>query len=208
MESVDQQPGPCARAVGYSVILPPSWAKIPLRNGTDAAVRRILDRSFAGFSRDQVAQQRHELRERLGKLIASAKSNAGLDLYLPVELMRGLAVPASFLVSEGAFDAGPETPPEEIVAVLAARGADASLTEVDGAIGVRQDKIVPPDRARDIQYGSRHVDYTLAVPGDTRRWLVIAFSTIGAGDPGDDIAQLLTGLFDAVMTTFRWRHAQ
>ena len=48
----------------------------------------------------------------------------------------------------------------------------------------------------------------LKVPGDPERWLVIAFSTLGGGDPDDDIARLLAGLFDAMMSTFRWQREQ
>jgi hypothetical protein len=50
------------------------------------------------------------------------------------------------------------------------------------------------------------VDYTFPIPGDSRRWLAVTFSTPGAGDPGDQVAEALVELFDAIMTTFRWRH--
>jgi hypothetical protein len=190
-------------AAGYSVILPPSWAKIPLRNDAEGAIKRILDKSFPGVSRDEVAAAREELRQRLRKLIKAARSNGGLDLYLPVELMRGLPVPASFIISEGALGGPDELEPELIIVKLAAAGAD--VTEIDGAPAVRREERVPPDPGQEFQYGSRQVTYTLAVPGNPGRWLLVAFSTIGAGDPDDDIARLLTALFESVMTTFRWR---
>ena len=94
-----------------------------------------------------------------------------------------------------------------MVAALAVRSEAGTLVEVDGAVGVRSETLAPPDPGRDVDYGSRHVHYSLAVPGEPWRWLVIAFSTIGAGDPDDDIARLLADLFDAVMMTFRWRRA-
>jgi hypothetical protein len=194
-----------APAVGYSVILPPSWAKIPLRNDAEGAIKRILDKSFPGVSRDEVAAARQELRQRLKKLINQARSNGGLDLYLPVELMRGLPVPASFVVSEGELGGPEELEPELIIAKLAAQGAD--VTEIDGAPAVRREELVPPDPGQEFSYGSRQVTYTLAVPGNPGRWLLVAFSTIGAGDPDDDIARLLASLFESVMTTFRWRRS-
>ena len=52
---------------------------------------------------------------------------------------------------------------------------------------------------------SRHVDYVIPVPGRPGRWLVIAFSTLGGGDPGDEIARRLTELFDAIVSTFGWQ---
>jgi hypothetical protein len=36
------------------------------------------------------------------------------------------------------------------------------------------------------------------------RWVAVYFSTLGGGNPDDQVAALLTTLFDAMMTTFRW----
>ncbi|MFJ6569835.1 hypothetical protein ACIQNU_20670 [Streptomyces sp. NPDC091292] len=43
------------------------------------------------------------------------------------------------------------------------------------------------------------------MPDDPGRWFVAAFSTVGGGDPRDDLADALVEWFDAVMATFRWR---
>jgi hypothetical protein len=48
------------------------------------------------------------------------------------------------------------------------------------------------------------VDYAVPVPGAAARWLLVAFSTLGAGDPDDQVARMLVQLFDAMMSTFRW----
>ena len=61
------------------------------------------------------------------------------------------------------------------------------------------------DVEQGVEYASRRVDYVLPVPTDLDRWVVVSFSTLGAGDPTDEFAQLLVELFDAIMTTFRWR---
>ncbi|MGH3816471.1 MAG: hypothetical protein ACRDRE_01680, partial [Pseudonocardiaceae bacterium] len=58
-----------------------------------------------------------------------------------------------------------------------------------------------------VEHASRRVDYLLPVPADPDRWVIVSFSTLGAGDPTDDFAQLLVELFDAIMTTFRWRQS-
>lgn len=52
--------------------------------------------------------------------------------------------------------------------------------------------------------GGRNVDYFVSVPGDPGHWFVAAFSTIGAGNPHDDLASAMVEWFDALMTTFRW----
>ena len=64
------------------------------------------------------------------------------------------------------------------------------------------------DPAQQIAYGSRRVDYLIPVPGHSRSMLVVAFSTIGDGDPDGQFAKLLVELFDAIMTTFRWTEVQ
>jgi hypothetical protein len=48
------------------------------------------------------------------------------------------------------------------------------------------------------------VDYVVAVPGDPDRYLAVAFSTFGGGDPDDAFARQLVELFDAMMSTWRW----
>jgi hypothetical protein len=53
---------------GYTLVLPPGWSRIPLRRGTEQAITKVLDRSFAGRPREQVAGLRHELRLRLQEL--------------------------------------------------------------------------------------------------------------------------------------------
>ena len=44
----------------------------------------------------------------------------------------------------------------------------------------------------------------MPIPGEGGRWLLFAFSTLGAGDPDDQVARMLVQLFDAMMSTFRW----
>jgi hypothetical protein len=64
--------------------------------------------------------------------------------------------------------------------------------------------VAPADPGQQAGYGSRRVDYLIPVPEHPRGMLVVAFSTIGDGDPEGDFAKLLVELFDAIMTTFRW----
>lgn len=54
------------------------------------------------------------------------------------------------------------------------------------------------------EFGTHQVDYVLPVPGTRDRWLAVYFATLGGGNPDDQFAALLTSLFGAMMTTFRW----
>jgi hypothetical protein len=69
------------------------------------------------------------------------------------------------------------------------------------------DLYLPTERMHGVtvEHGSRRVDYVLPVPADPDRWVVVSFSTLGSGDPNGELARLLVELFDAMMTTFRWR---
>lgn len=206
--------GAVREAGGYTVVIPPGWCRIPLRHGTNAAIKKILDRSFRHLPRDRVAPYRMEIERRLKALVAQSRSNGGLDLYLPVEPAQDGPVPASFVVSEARYlppaqdgqegEDGEEIDPAPVLAYLASESAGARIVEADGAPGLRTEQIVRPGPEAEFQYASRRVEYTLAVPGNPGRWLVAAFSTPGSADPDGQLARLLTELFDAIMLTFRW----
>ncbi len=195
---------------GYRLVLPPGWRRIPVRSGSAEVIRQILDERIAALPRnlprDRVAKARAELEGRLRRQIAAARQASAVDLYLPVDLMHGALVGASFLVSEGPYGAGAglDADPMMVVASLAAQGGGASLAAVGGVPAVRTERAAPADPAREIELGSRRVDYVVPVPGRPGRWLMVAFSTVGGGDPADEYADILVELFDAMMTTFRW----
>jgi hypothetical protein len=140
-----------------------------------------------------------ELERRLREAAREARRSGGIDLCLPIMPVDGTPLAASFVVSEVVSRSSAR-------AVIAqASDDDAQPVTIGGAEGLRAERVLGPIPDRGIETGSRHVDYILPVPGCAGRWLVIAFSTFGAGDPDDPVALLLTGLFDAMITTFRWR---
>lgn len=190
---------------GYTLVLPPGWSRIPLRRGTEQAITKILDRSFAGLPRDQVASLRRELQQRLRELASPARENCGLDLYVPTERMHDVTVGASFVVAEMSFVSVEPLDPGMLVARLVADGEHTSAVELAGTAAARTEHLTPADAERGVEHACRRVDYTLPIPADPQRWLVVSFNTLGAGDPTDEFADLLVELFDAIMTTLRWR---
>ena len=194
-----------AAPAGYSLVLPPGWTRIPLRHGTEQAITSILNRSFAGLPRDQVASLRRELQLRLRDLTGKARESCGLDLYVPVDRMHGITATASFLVAEVSFGSVQPVDPALLVARLVGTSEQTDIADVAGTVGTRTEHVAAPDTEQGVEYASRRVDYVLPVPEDPDRWVIVSFSTLGMGDPSDDLAVLLVELFDAVMTTFRWR---
>ncbi|WP_181788312.1 hypothetical protein [Streptomyces phytophilus] len=193
-------------AVGYTLVLPPNWSRIPLRDGTDEAILRIVDEAVADLPddlpRDRIPEVRLELVRRLRKAAADARKSGGLDLYLPVQQLHGVTVAASFVVSEITLSAGAD--PALVLARLLADAEKSQPAAVDGSVGYRNERVARASGDEGGEYASRRVDYVLAVPEDDTRWVTVAFSTLADGDPKGAFADVLVELFDAVMTTFRW----
>lgn len=215
---------PASPPTGYGFLLPEDWAQIPLRQGdAEDAVRSLVASAFARVSadvpRDKLTPLRLELERRLRAAVAEARRAKALEMYLPVKLAGEVNLGASFTVSNARLPArsGPDgassevsDPAEIAVQLLSADGTasasemDLSSGEVDGALAVRRERVVPAAPELGAELGSRRVEYLVAVPGDPGQWLVAAFSTLGAGNPRDDLADAMVEWFDALMTTFRW----
>jgi hypothetical protein len=179
-----------------------------VRLRTNEVIKAILDDKFRKLPekipRDKIIPYRVEIEGRLRKLAAEARKQGGLDLYLPIEFQHGAPTAASFVVSEGSVGPSEQIDPEALIAVLVDEGGEKTRVTIDGVAGLRTEQIAQPDPSREVEYGSRRVDYILPAPGQVNRWLLVAFSTVGGGDPGDMYAKLLVELFDAIMSTFRW----
>ena len=202
---------------GYSLVVPPQWRRIPVRHGTRAAIRGVADEVLRRFSadvpRDGLTRYRIELERRLSEMAKQARAAGGIDLYLPVEYAHGVAITASFVVSQVTLPEPPADLPDadrvdtaQFVAYLVSGDGDGDAAPVNiaGISAARKEAVAPADPGQQAGYGSRRVDYLIPVPEHPRGMLVVAFSTIGDGDPEGDFAKLLVELFDAIMTTFRW----
>ncbi|WP_409059059.1 hypothetical protein [Streptomyces sp. SYP-A7185] len=198
-------------ACGYTLIIPPGWTRIPLKEGTEEAVKEIVDEAAERISgdlpRDKVAKARLELYRRLNTSVNDARRRGGVDLYLPVEPMHGILVAASIIVAKVAPALRDGVDRQDVLAQLLTDSADAESVEVAGSAAVRKERTVDADPEKGAEAPSKHVDYVVQVPstGADSGWVVISFSTIGDGDPAGDLAEVLVELFDAIMTTFRWR---
>jgi hypothetical protein len=194
---------------GYTLVLPPGWRQVPVRTGTRKVIREIVRDRFrvlpGHVSRDALTPYRVALEQQLAAAAAAARQQGGTELYLPVEPIRGTLLAASFVVSEGSLGARGAHDASLILAAIGAGGSPSAT--LDGVDAARIERTSPPDPDRGIVHCARHVDYAVPVPGSGDRWLVFAFSALGAGDPGDEFARLLAGLFDAIMSTFRWARA-
>lgn len=192
--------------VGYSLVLPRGWVRVPLRAGTREALEEKVFQGIEavpeGVPRDRGMAYRAHVRGVVGRMADEARKGGGLDLYVPARTVRATA--ACFVVAEVPRTGGGV---EELAGGRRA-GAPGELREVGGGPAVRweyaraagtREPYGPPG-------GSRCVDYVLPVPRDGTRWLSASWSTPGDGDLGSGYTQALTDLFDAVVTTFAWTY--
>lgn len=196
---------------GYSIVLPPGWRRIPVRWGSKQAIREAVDEAFSVLPKDtppdKVGPYRKELERYLNDLIRDARTKGGIDLCLPVLPVYGTPMPASFVVadiSEALRPAGEAVDPAQAIAMFVADNDHARPVTVDGAVGLRIEKSGEASLEKGEEFGTHQVDYVLSVPGTRDRWLAVYFATLGGGTPDDQVAVLLTSLFDAMMATFRW----
>lgn len=210
MTDGNQRPG------GYTIVLPPGWRRIPLREGleaTEKAARKAVNQTLRALPRDvprdRLAAFRADSEGRLRAMAARVRTQGGVDLYLPVEPMRRIPVSASFVVSEGSLGAAEPVEPARLVSYLAAQnGAGERVpATVDGAVALRVEHLAAPEPDAGVPGATRRVDYIVSVPGEPDRWLIAAFSTLDGGDADHGLASLLVQLFDAMMSTFRWTSA-
>ena len=205
-----------SRVSSYRVVLPKPWVRIPVQSGTEEKVRQVVEQVAARAPKDappdQVGPWRRELERRLVADVGRARDYGGVDFYLPTDTWHGFLVGASFVVSEVS---PPGQRPEElgddaavgaVLAELVGSMPHAQSVVLDDTTWVRAERVVAADpaQAADLDVATRRVEYLTAVPGDPRRWVLVAFSCAGDGDPDGDLALLTTELFDAIMGTWRW----
>lgn len=128
-------------AGGYTLVLPTGWRQVPLRTGTKAAIRVIVNEAFSRYSpaagdRDRVIKRRVQLEGRLNAMARQARSAGGIDLYLPAGYVHGTVVPASFIVSRATIAAESEAAqvdPAQVMAQFLAQAAGAAAGAVSAA---------------------------------------------------------------------------
>lgn len=87
--------------------------------------------------------------------------------------------------------------------MLASRMPQGEVREMPAGIAVRSRQV--DAAARSSPSAGVRVDYHWPLPSEPLKWALASFTTIGAGEPDDDVAELLVELFDAIMLTWGWR---
>lgn len=203
------------RAISYRLVLPRPWVRLPVGRGLEERARDLVEEAASRLPKDappdQVGPWKRELQRRIVADVRRAREYGGIDFYLPSDTMDGFLMGASFVVSEiTPPGVAPEDPDAAVGGVLAelASADGAKPVSVADTVWVRIEKVVGPDQAQaaGVDVPTRRVTYATAVPGDPQRWLTVAFSCVGDGDPDGEAALVSVELFDAIMSTWRWIH--
>ncbi len=197
---VDGKAGP----VGWSLLLPPGWWHIPLDERRGQSVTALLDRQLASLPRDRVAALRRELDAELTRLVERAVANGAVEMYLNVDLMRGLPVAASCLATVVPVGFGTALPATELAALMGDRPDDeVGVLEVAGAPAARVRRREPVGDEHGQSTGELAVtrlQVYVPVP-NAAQMLLLSFST-----PIDPIADAMVALFDAIAGSLCWTH--
>ena len=203
------------QATGYTLVLPPGWLRLDARTqaGTQE-LDRELDRALNTVAKDSYSPLISQARKQAHTVLDQARAAGALDLYLPLGGMHSAPTPASFLVTivhlhdtppGGAEAQDPEAASMTIATMLAARMPQGEVKQMRAGITVRSRQEIPATGAS--PWPGTRVDYHWPLPSQPRKWALATFTTLGAGKPDDDITELLIGLFDAIMLTWRWQPA-
>jgi hypothetical protein len=197
----------------YDIVQIPGWEDLSLLAADRAALEHRLDELAHQAVPDEVPRDsatpfRRELRGHLGRLVGQARASGAALLSLPTGRVGGSSVAASYTVSQWRDTTPTPVPPPRMITSLAeASEAVTSRLDVDGQPALREETIVDPALGGDplATRAGRRVTYTIASPDDERAWVVFAFVTLGDGDPRGPLADVLVELFDAQLSTLRWR---
>lgn len=198
-------------AVEYRLVLPAPWERLDLQADLTGQVRRVVGEAVARMPKgalppDQLTPTRARMEHELETRLREAKDKGGIDYYMPTDLMHGVHIPATFVVSRLMPNALAD---EEVTArVLAARLAEPGTTaeQVGDSIWARSDTVLrrqPDDLVAD-EHQARKIEYLTPQPGDPRCWIVVTFTTLGDGTMDSEFTELTVTLFDAIMSTWRW----
>lgn len=191
--------------------LPGSWARIPLESQAEAlrAVRKLTEQVTG--RKEELATLRAELRARFTKVVETAREGGAKELYVGLELVPGIPLPAWAAV----FPADPEQLELSSVGFSdLARGLDFAVGTPPES-GTSETSDDPRTRVHAVRHAWRRTtdvsadgvertfelieaDYWIAA-AEPNRVALITFSTALA-----EYEQEMLELFDAVIGTLRW----
>jgi hypothetical protein len=179
---------------GYRLVVPADWYGIGLDPAErEQSVAALVGRQFTGA--DSVPRLKAQAERELLARATAAYAAGGVELYLSLQRISGIPVPASLAIFLLPPDDDRAIPPPGRLAQLLA-GDDRQVTLVNLPAG-RSVRVVRSGTTAETQRAATH-EVFVPVP-DSGWWLLLAFAA-----PVGPLAVALSALFDAISTTLRW----
>lgn len=177
----------------FTMMMPPGWVRIPVADGSNAMIVALAKERSAIAPVESREEARRALVKLLTESINEARSAGGIDVFLNLDMVGDLPVPASCLVSY--VEAQGHLPSvEDLPARLGGPGVALSVVDLPVGRAVRREAT----RLLENSVVLTELAFWLHVPGRDG-FLVLAFST-----PSAELAPALLGLFDAMAGTVQW----
>jgi hypothetical protein len=198
----------------YSIVNIPGWENLSLNSADTGELRRRINELAHNsvpeeVPRDTATPFRMEMRKHLNRLVEQSRETGAGLICIPTSRMGDISVPASYTVSEWRDTEDDHVAPAAVLKSIAdSSEAVCEMVFVDGQPALREETDETGDlRAEELAtHPGRRVTYTVSAPEDAKTWLVFNFVTLGNGDPRGALADALVELFDAQITTLRWRN--
>ncbi|GAB3271600.1 hypothetical protein GCM10027456_59530 [Kineosporia babensis] len=194
------------RQTGWSLMVPTTWSRIRLARDRQEQVAALIGRAFATVSRDQGAGLRREMERELLTLADQAHDRGAVEFYLLSDVMRGLPLAASCVVTV-LPESLPANVDPEILARVLVQGPEAEprTVSIDGqdvpALKVSQVQYFPAEKPGEPQPRATVSGLDVYAPfPDRSQILLLSFRT-----PVDVVADPMLFLFEAIAGSLRWR---
>jgi hypothetical protein len=198
-----------ADRIGFRLIEPPGWVSLAVDDPDTRPVHALAKRIASASEPDARSQVEHLVYRQLSDALAQARRNGGLDLLLPIELVHGLVLPMTIVVSASPrVDGNRERAQSDALLAYAGRHDGAAASEIGGALAVRSVVDVAAGDAEDDPsraFATRRITYVIAAPVPTQQLLIVACSIQRFDyDTDGEIIEAMEFLFDAIAGTIRF----
>jgi hypothetical protein len=204
----------------YRVIIPPTWAMIPVGASSDAVIDRMLEERFAGLPNDTYGPRKSRLRDALRDGVESARKVGGVDIIIPTSTPWQVPLSVGIVISQVRSTAPSELATTALVAQMHSARPGSTIVDTRAGNALREviDHDAPIDEPAGVETVAsasaaeplsalRTIYYSWPVPANGGT--LVATCTIAGGRNSEyvQITEAISELFDVMMETLVWATA-
>jgi hypothetical protein len=201
-----------ADRIGYRLIEPPGWVHLAVDEPHEAQVASLATLVAAASAPEVRPGLEALVRRQLSETLSGAADRGGQDVFMPTQLVNGLALPMTIIVAGSPRPpGGAGRGPSDALLAYASRHEGAQAKEIDGALAVRsveQVAAIPGTKDATRLLDSRRITYLVAAPTASERMMVITCSILRYEfDTEGEMIDAMEFLFDSIVGTVRFERA-